>query len=262
MKHRTGSENVFLTGIKTHILDFWPVWVVLVLFFGVAVIFAATEHWTIARIIADSGLLILLLLLLIRPMNVVYGLIGTSGSVGYFFASVIIISLIFTCIYYWGFYHKSAVCYDVNQPHIRFEMFRDSAYTEQSVQKNAFVRDTMRDTVFLHGLALEQGMPYFINEEIHVYQKITFGDVLRNTVLTSLIQEPTDLFAATATFNIGMYHTHANSLNDQNNQARNEQVDRARAHLFHWILILQILISWILLGVFISILYNKFRYES
>ena len=133
-------------------------------------------------------------------------------------------------------------------------MYRDSTYLGQEIQKNTPVRDTTRDTVFLYGFVQDQGTPYFINEEIHEYQKITFGDVLWNMVLTSLIQEPTDLFAATATFNQGMYHS--------DNGVINEAIDRGRAHLFHWILILQILISWILLGVFISILYNKFRYES
>jgi len=37
---------------------------------------------------------------------------------------------------------------------------------------------------------------------------------------------------------------------------------RKISDLFEWILIFHIIISWIFFGVFISLLYNKFRYES
>ena len=175
-------------------------------------------------------------------MNAVYGLIGTSGSVGVFFVAVIFISFLFSGIYYLGFYRNAGVCYDVNQTHIKFDVCDSTR------------EDCHRDTVYIQGLSSETGTPFFVNEERHYYQDIGFWYVFRNTVMTSLMQEPSDLFAATVVYNEGMYQ--------EGDKVKTDSLDRGKATLFHWILILQILISWILLGVFISILYNKFRYES
>ena len=243
MKQRSGSLiDEFFKKLPGHLRDFWLIWAVLLILLGAAVL-AYFYQWEAARVFADLGLVILILVFLFYPMTAVYGLIGTSGSVRIFFISVIFLSLFFTGIYYLGFYRHAGVCYDVNQTHIKFDAWKDGDPEPEMI----------RDTVYLQGFSTEDGTaPFFVVEEEHRYQKITFGDVLWNTVLTSLIQEPTDLFAATAVFNKAMYAK----------DSKNEEEDHGKASLFHWVLIIQILISWIQLGVFISILYNKFRYES
>ena len=69
--------------------------------------------------------------------------------------------------------------------------------------------------------------------------------------MTSMMLEPSDLFAIASTYNQGVEDFPTET-----------KLDQQKSELFHWLLILQIFISWIFFGVFISILYNKFRYES
>ncbi len=135
---------------------------------------------------------------------------------------------------------------------------RDSVKCE-TILTNINIGDTVIVDHIINGKVQKDTMIYHTRpfaesrvSEIEVapkYQSISFGFVFRNTIITSLIQEPTDFFAAASTYNEA--------------QARDGlETDKEKARLFHWILIFQILISWIFFGVFISILYNKFRYES
>lgn len=223
---------------QNHLDNFSLVWIGFMVLI-VAASFAAFNCWGVARVVLLAGLVMFFLLLLCFPMNSVYGLIGARGSIEVFFLALVLINLVFSGIYYFGFYQRAGICYDINQPHISFDYYRPGDPAPAQIY---------RDTVYLHGLQSEDGaIPYFVLEEKHDYQKVTYGKVLRNTIMTSLMQEPTDLFAATAVYNGAI---------DCNS------VDESKSNYFHWLLILQILISWILLGVFISILYNKFRYES
>lgn len=210
-----------------------------------------TQWWWI-KVLAYVGIAIITIVLTAtkRPMNIVYGLIGTSGSIQQFFLSFIIINLVFAGIYYLGFFEKAEISYDLNQPHVRFKKL-DSPQCAQ------------KDTIFIYSVYSDSAKSYFLQErELHKYQRIDAFLVVRNTIMTSLIQEPTDLFNAAITYNEAMYDTTGMATLEKNAMNAQAQFDKERSELFHSILILQILISWILLGVFISILYTKFRYDS
>lgn len=239
-----------------HMRDFSLIWLFLALI-AIGAIFSC--KW-----VAYVGLGCILLLLTSpsHPMNAVYGLIGTSGSIRVFFISFCVISFVFAGIYHFGFFRHAFISYDVNQPHVHFVRASDGEQAGGACCAMVALDDAMRlnsthrqpvalsDTTFIHS---ESGSRSFFVQPL-VYQRVTFSQVLRNTIVTSLIQEPSDLFASAVVFNQEHYCKDGNCMHAVH--------DKAQSELFHWILILQVLISWILLGVFISILYNKFRYES
>ena len=85
MKQRSGSLiDEFFKTLPGHFRDFWLIWFVLAVLL-VAAVFACCGQWHVARIIADAGIALLILVFLFYPMTAVYGLIGTSGSVRIFF---------------------------------------------------------------------------------------------------------------------------------------------------------------------------------
>ena len=144
-------------------------------------------------------------LLLIRPMNAVYGLMGTSGSIQVFLINFILISCIFSATYFWGFFSEAGVSYDVTQPHIDYCMY---AHDDRPAQDGSTTRIlVVRDTSYSYAIGKAEAKidtTVEVSAETLHYQPITLGFVLRNTIMTSLMQEPTDFFAAAATFNEGM----------------------------------------------------------
>lgn len=197
-------------------------------------------------------------LIIMRPMNAVYGLMGTSGSIRLFFFNFVLISLIFSSIYYFGFFKDAGISYDVNQPHIDFQKYAVTAKTDTAkTDSPTIVVSTKRDTVYVeHKLDSTSYTETII--QTHVtrdtlltlkYQPIDFWQVWRSTILTTLTQESADLLAIATVHNEAMEST-------------NVGLDKEKSELFEWILIFHIIISWIFFGVFISLLYNKFRYES
>ena len=235
------QNNGYVCRLIHHLRDFSLIWIILILI-GIGAVCSC-------RLLAYAGLLIILFLLVSRDkqMNLVYGLIGTSGSIQIFFVSFVVICFLFSAIYYYGFFRNAEISYDVNQPHVRFSISKKEPTTK-------------KDTVFIYS---DDKVMYFLEEkEICKYQRITYEQVLRNTVMTALIQEPSDLFASAAIYNNAMYDTQVRPYSKAKEATDQATFDQTQSTLFHWMLILQILISWILLGVFISILYNKFRYES
>ena len=224
--------------------DFKIVWSLLSLLLIFALVYGLlpfpltqTWPWVILKSIAYIVTIGFTLLFLRSPMNAVFGMMGTSGSVKTFFRNFVIITLTFSFIYYFGFFQDARVTYDINQPHVCYNY--DGTSSNKRIEELVFQRIDngvqVRDTVY-----------QVITVE---YQPITFGQTWRNTVMTTLMQEPTDFFAIASTSNASM---------DREGLC----LDRDKAATFHWLLIIQILISWIFFGVFISILYNKFRYES
>ena len=206
-------------------------------------------EWYGFKVFAFAGLALIPYFLVIRkhPLNLVYGLVGTRGSIRVFFFSFLIINTMFGLIYYMGFFRDAKISYDVNLPHICFSK-EDMPYGDY------------KDTIYIYS---DAGISYFLQtKDYPQYQSITCEQVFFNTFVTSLIQEPSDLFAAASTFNEAMYDITGMNENDKLLLKKISRIDYSQSTLFHWILIVQILISWILLGVFISILYNKFRYES
>ena len=199
---------------------FWLPWVLLILMLLTAVFCDLKWPLYVLEVL-------FVLILVIKPMRIIYGLIGTHGYISLFFFMFIGINFIFAGTYYNAFFKNAGITYETNQPHVEFNFFQD--VTEKvMVPKSS-----------------EEYLPLNSKDTIHTYHKTTFWWVSRNTFLTSLMQEPTDFFSATAT-----YTGDVQSENDSN---------LATAEAFHWFLIFHILISWILLGVFISLVYQRFR---
>ncbi len=244
------------TSFLYHIKDFSLMWILLfVIFLGVAL---SSKFLSILGL----GMILWMLVFSSKPLNIIYGLIGTSGSIQIFFLSFITISFVFSAIYFVGFFQHAYISYDINQPHVHFVNARSHSIQEyccdmiildsdmnERTASNGLV--TLMDTTIVYA---NNGERLSYTVQPLRYQRITYSQVLRNTIITSLISEPSDLFAAASAFNQEHYN--------QSGDCIHAYYDKTRSGLFHWILILQILISWILLGVFISILYNKFRYES
>lgn len=83
--------------------------------------------------------------------------------------------------------------------------------------------------------------------EVENYRRISYSIVVQNSFLTSLTQGPSDFFFFVS--------DHGEIMNANTN-------DPDKTHLFSTIILLHTLVSWLFLGVFISLLYSKFRYEA
>lgn len=230
-----------------HIVDFPYVWIVIILLAVSAYIaYTHPNNWDTAETIGGVALMLMSILLLAKPMNAIYGLIGTSGSIRLFFGTFILITVIFASIYQFGFFQNAGITYDINQPHIDFQMFAGTSRTD-SVR--VFEK---RDTVFIEhqkdSISVKESVIHVTNETL-CYQKIDFMKVWKSTIMTTLTQDVADLFSIATVHNASI-------------DCRNSVLDEKKSYLFEWILIFHIIISWIFFGVFISLLYNKFRYES
>lgn len=231
---------------SNHLAEFFYIWLLLVLIL-LAVIYV--PEWGITKTMISIFLFFLTALILIRPMNAVYGLMGTSGSIRLFFFNFVLITLLFAMVYHYGFFKDAGISYDVNQPHI------DYNYYVKKQQKEVVLCDTAvykkwADSIWHREMVVQETK---LN-----YQPIGFWYTWRNTIMTALMQEPTDFFAVASTYNESIVDP---SLPEKEQRAE-ITLDKQKTKMFHWILIFQVLISWIFFGVFISLLYNKFRYES
>lgn len=258
----------------TWLSNFYPIWIIIIAL-GVAAFFAWNNIWEIAQWIAWISMGLFVLFMLSMPMNLVYGLIGTKGNIRVYVFLLILINFIFSLIYYSTTFKDAGVTYDINQPYISFGMFtgKDKDVETCSIQ--------IRDTSYIYDVDGNK-ISYAVSEETHNYQRVDFMYVLKNTFMTSLMQEPSDFFAIASTYNRAVDEREKDILGykdsckpiccckDCNCRKEFGEVvidpkhnrDQQKSELFHWLLILQVFISWIFFGVFISILYNKFRYES
>lgn len=217
----------YLGKIWNHFRHFWLPWII----FGLMLFVAFSCEGSCKRLWLYVLMSVFTIALLFKPMNIVHGMIGTQGDIRLFFIYFLIVNFIFSTIYYFAFFKNAGITYDVNQPHIEYSMFK-----------------TESDTVMMKDVCCgskEESLPATMNDSVHYYYRTTYDWVLRNTFLTSLIQEPTDFFSACGTFT-GLQQTQASP-------------NYAIARTFHWFLLFHILVSWILLGVFISLIYQKFR---
>lgn len=255
--HLWGPLNVIF-GQTKHGKTVKLIFFILFVFIALGVVSFYPLNWIYNQWWCRIMLLGLAALIIMRPMNAVYGLMGTSGSIRIFFFNFVIISLIFSSIYYFGFFKDAGISYDVNQPHIDFQKYAvmakaDTAKTDSPI----IIVSTKRDTVYVeHQLDsasyTETVIHKYVTRDTIIplqYQPIDFLQVWRSTILTTLTQESTDLLAIATVHNEAMEST-------------NVGLDKEKSELFEWILIFHIIISWIFFGVFISLLYNKFRYES
>lgn len=235
-----------LKSIFYHLKYFSPIWVIFAALLITAFL-STTFEWTTIKHIVRSILIIFCILITLHPLNVVYGLIGTKGSISTYVILLIIINMFFSCIYYHMIFKEAGITYDINQPHISYSLFADKPDTTTTWPTSGTAE---RIKIYNQNDSL---VSYWTQPgEKHHYQKIDRWFVVKNTFMTSLMQEPSDFFAIASTYNQGVEDFPAEIL----------QIDKQKSELFHWLLILQVFISWIFFGVFISILYNKFRYES
>lgn len=234
-----------LKSILYHLKYFFPIWIIFAALL-ITAFSSTTFEWTTIKRIVWVILIIFCILFTLHSMNVVYGLIGTKGSVSTYVILLITINLIFSYIYYHMIFKDAGITYDINQPHISYNLFADKPGTTTWTTSG----DAVRIKIYNQNDSL---VSYWTQPgEKHNYQKIDKRFVIKNTFMTSLMQEPSDFFAIASTFNRGV---------DDFPEDVN-RLDQQKSELFHWLLILQVFISWIFFGVFISILYNKFRYES
>lgn len=239
--------------------EFKYIWLLLLIISGTCLLAHFNMiHWTIANCILRISLCLIAIQFIIRPMNAVYGLMGTSGSIHRFFLNFFFITLLFAGVYHWAFFNNAGISYDVNQPHIDFQKYAVSAKANTTkVDLPTIIVSTKRDTVYVeHKLDTASYTETIIQTRVTrdtimplQYQPIGFLQVWRSTILTTLTQESADLLAIATVHNEAMESTDVG-------------LDKEKSELFEWILIFHIIISWIFFGVFISLLYNKFRYES
>ena len=255
---------------KYYISDFHTIWVIFSILIGAGVL-AALRNWNAAKYVFLFALVFFLVFVTIKPMNAVYGLNGTSGNISKFICLVIVFNVIFSSIYYLGFLMNAGISYDINQPYVSYGMFYnapcDSTTKAVVLQHEVKSKTTEAKSYYISKKELSSGKvqydtlifvspatptSHYYDEE-HLYNRIRWVKVLQNTLMTSLMQEPTDLFSCCSVYN---------NINNPQEQNLNGYIDEESCRFFTWILLVQVFISWIFFGVFISILYNKFRYES
>lgn len=239
------SNRQFLSRIYRHFRDYPYIWLILFAV-GISALFIAPVNWSVAKVIIRIALILLIALLLIRPMNAVYGLMGTSGSIRLFFFNFLCITVLFAVIYHFAFFKDAGISYDVNQPHVDYSLFVNSTQNEQI--KVSEKNDTLLFERQIDTISFKESIVSIARDTLH-YQRISFWQVWRSSILTTLTQEPADLLTVATVHNSAM---------DSNDVV----IDKQKSSYFEWILIFHIIISWIFFGVFISLLYNKFRYES
>lgn len=259
------SERPAIQRFNRHRKEFKYIWILLLVLASICFLgYKDAILWSSAYSIIKNLLCIIAALFLIRPMNAVYGLMGTSGSIPRFFLNFLFITFLFACIYYWAFFNNAGISYDVNQPHIDFHKYAvttkvDTTKTDSPIINASIKRDTVyvehkldtisyTETIIQTRVTRDTIMPPIPPMPLQ-YQPIDFLQVWRSTILTTLTQESADLLAIATVHNEAMESTDVG-------------LDKEKSELFEWILIFHIIISWIFFGVFISLLYNKFRYES
>lgn len=250
-KEKRNKNNLFVCNLCKYLADrkFIVVWIFFVLC-ALLSLFGLSCHrygWGICRVGLFIALICFFIFLFHKPLNVVYGLIGKKGHIRTYLILLIVINVFFSLIYQWGIFNNAGITYDINQPHISYGLFADkpNAIKKWTVPGKIERVEIYNQTDSIVSYWNKAG-------DDHHYQKIEFPYVLKNTFMTSLMQEPSDFFAIASTYNRGV---------DDFSEDVN-RLDQQKSELFHWLLLLQVFISWIFFGVFISILYNKFRYES
>ena len=243
-----------------HFRHFWPIGLAVLIVIIATLLPVQSDA---SKILYRTALILVILLLCVRPLNAVYGLMGTSASISIFFINLILYCFVFSCIYFFGFFKSAGISYDINQPHVDYLMFADSSansisfsdliVTSHKVKMVEIEQDNNRELFYIYdkgGLTVRDTIIRVnATREYLCYQSIDYSTVLRNTFLTFLTQEPTELFSAASTYNADM-------------SGLGDTIDRQKSEYIHWIIIFQVLIGWIFFGVFISLLYSKFRYES
>ena len=244
------ASQSFCARVSRHMQNFGFVWVLLLALLIDSLF--GFDHF-IVRLIAYAIMVVIVIFLCWKPMNVIYGLIGTRGKTEHFILLLILSVALFSFTYYFGFFKNAGITYDVNQPHVEFSMFKGEPRSvidrkvvnirhRQRPQRsnNGNTPITSRDSI---GIPLVDSIPnvqLFTDnlERYHYYQRIDFSTVLRNTFLTTLMQEPSDFCV-----NVGTYVRFGERYSIYKEDTNRFVTNIAQARLFHWILILQIFLS-------------------
>ena len=225
---------------------------------AIILILALTFHWssTVQWIVyLFAGIFVFCLIL--KPMSTVYGLVGGSANIRIFLVNFFLITILFSFVYYGLFFKSAGICYDDENPRIDYTMFaqpdmlsKDTVFMEDvaivysyKTAQRIIVEERVADSI----IGCQQVCQTHIDTTACHYYKISRWMVLKNSFLTSLTQAPSDFFFEVSDFGENI------NINSS---------DQERTALFSVILLLHVLISWIFLGVFISLLYSKFRYEA
>ena len=187
---------------------------------------------------------IAVLVLLKNPMQIVYGLVGTKGDIRKFIFMFAFVIMSFAVTYHSAFFKEAGVTYDIDVPQVEYHIFADDASYKESPQV-AELNKTIDLTKGRYFDCCYESFRHSPEEEkfCRYYKRITFPFILRQTFITSLTTSPTDFYNSVSA--------------DYKNNDRNPKYTR----LFNLIILYQILVSWIFLGVFISLIYQKFRNE-
>ena len=224
-----------------HLSDFWIVWALLL----ALVVFSYLSNWEMwVKYAVYIAAVAFVVYLLYKPMATVYGLVGGSAKIRTFLFNFFFITCLFSVIYYQLFFKEAGVCFD-GETKLEYSLFRDypdvDVLTLFDTTKTVINEERYTDS----NIVIEQIIQTKVDSIS--YQRVTYWLVLKNSFLTSLTQGPSDFFLVVSDFGESM-NTIAN--------------DKSRESIFSIILLLHVLISWLFLGVFISLLYSKFRYEA
>lgn len=225
--------------IANHISDFWVVWLLLSALLICSYLYDF-PRWGIYLIA-----ILFVLYLLRKPMAMVYSLVGGSASIRSFLFNFLLISLLFAFVYYGLFFRNAGMCFSGDNSRIDYSIFegikdRNTIVVRDTIQ-TSFIEERVLDSTLVSQCVVQKRI-----EELE-YKRVTLGIVIENTLITSLTQDPSDFFYLISDLGESM-----NAISSDANITR----------LFSYILLLHILISWLFLGVFISLVYSKFRYEA
>lgn len=222
-----------------HLLDFWVVWA----FLGVMLFLSLVFHWTPAvkcLVYLLAGIFVVYMLR--DPMSAVYGLVGGSASIQTFLLNFFLITVIFSFVYWGLFFNNAGISYDGDNPQLQYAM-TDSVQIKYDTVSRVIVEERITDSSITH----QQVIQTYVDTVATNYHSISYWMVLKNSFLTSLTQGPSDFF-----FQVSDFGENMNTIS----------AEKDKTALFSIILLLHVLISWLFLGVFISLLYSKFRYEA
>lgn len=225
--------------LLSHLLDFWVIWALL----GSMLFLSLVFHWTPAgKCLAYLLAGIFVVNILCKPMSAVYGLVGGSTTIQTFLFNFFLITVLFSFIY-WGLFFKNAgICYDGDNPQLQYVMTDSVQYKYDTVSR-VIVEERITDSSIIR----QQVIQTYVDTVTTNYHSISYWMVLKNSFLTSLTQGPSDFF-----FQVSDFGENMNTIS----------AEKDKTSLFSLILLLHVLISWLSLGVFISLLYSKFRYEA
>ena len=150
----------------------------------------------------------------------------------------------FSGIYYCGFLKDAGVTYSMNVPQIEYRMFTPEnahilEHDYQTLEENKGINRHLGQYVSCN----HESFNYNEDCGSHYYKRINYWFVLKQTAMSAMTSSPSDFFvAASANF-------------------KDTDVDCQMTKLLHLIVLFQVLFSWIFLGVFISLIYQKFRNE-